>query len=135
MSKLFLSLFFPIFVFSFSWDYTHEFNLKKDEVAKIKVIKREDSSVRFIDLRWTLYVDGSLILLAKFDGFPTQYRLKQEYKRNSIKIYLRDDYVDGFKRAYLIVSFKDMNSNKAKLVANITDVKKAFKIEFIDPKK
>jgi hypothetical protein len=135
MSKLFLALFFPIFAFSFSWDYTHEFNLKKDEVAKIKVLKREDSSVRFIDLRWTLYRDDTLVLLVNYDGFPTQYILQQKHKRNSIKMYLQDDYVDGFKRAYLIVSFKDMNLKKAKLVVNITDVKKVFKIEFIDPKK
>jgi hypothetical protein len=135
MSKIFLALVFPILLFGFKWDYTHEFTLKKDQVAKIKVTKRSDKSVQWIEFRWTLYTNDRLILLTKYDSFPNQYTLQHKYKRNSIKIDLRDDYGDGFKRAYMILTFKDFGSSKATLITDITDPKKSIEIEFVDPKK
>ncbi len=122
---------------AFKWEYTHDFVLKKDEIGQIKVIKRVDSTVRILTLRWTLYQNERLVILAKYDGFPTQYIIQKEYKRNSIKITLRDDYSEAAKRCYLILTFKDFNDTKksALIGAFITDPQKRIEIQFIDPKK
>ena len=137
MKKFFLILLLPSLLVAFKWDDTHDFILKKDQFGKIKVIKRADSSVRILALRWTLYQNGRLVVLANYDGFPTQYIIQKEYKRNSIKITLRDDYAEGSKRAYLILAFKDFNDKNmtALIKAFVTDPQKSLEIEFIDPKK
>ena len=137
MRKLFLILLFPLLLSAFKWDYTHDFILKKDEVSEIKVLKRGDTTERILLLRWTLYTNGRLVLLAKYDGFPRQYILQKEYKRNSIKINLRDDYIEGSKRCYLILTFNSFDDTKksALLKASILDPQKRIEIEFIDPKK
>jgi len=137
MKKLFLALLLPLFVFAFKWEYTHDFVLKKDELGLIEVIKREDSKKRVLSVRWTLYQNERLVLLVKYDGFPTQYIIQKEYKRNSIKITLRDDYSEGSKRCYLILKFEDFHEDKktALIQAFVTDPKKRIEIQFIDPKK
>ncbi len=137
MKKLFLALFLPTFIFAFKWDYAHDFVLKKDEVGVVEVTKREDRTKRLLELRWTLFTNERLVLLVKYDGFPTQYILQKEYKRNSIKITLRDDYHDAFNRAFLVLKFDDFDEAKkrADLKLFITDAKKRVEIKFIDPKK
>ncbi len=137
MKKLFLTLFLPLFLVAYKWDYTHDFILKKDEVAVIKVRKKADSSSRILQLRWTLYTNERLVLLVNYDGFPRQYILQKEYKRNSIRITLRDDYSLRAKRSYLILTFKDFSDNNrtALIKAFVADPNKKIEIGFIDPKK
>ncbi len=137
MKKLLIVLFLPVLLLAFKWEYRHNFILKKDEIGQINVIKRVDSTVRVLKFRWTLYQNGRLVVLAKYDGFPTQYIIQKEYKRNSIKITLRDDYTEGSKRCYLILSFKTFNDSKktALIGAFVTDPQKRIEIQFIDPKK
>ena len=135
--KFFLLLFFSSLLCAFQWDYSHDFFLKKDEVGVIEVTKREDQSKRLLHLRWTLFENKRLVVLVKYDDFPTQYVLQKEYKRNSIKITLRDDYSDSFKRTFLIIKFDDFATKKktAHLKVSIADPKKIVEIKFIDPKK
>jgi len=137
MKKLFLALFVPLFVFAFEWDYAHDFVLKKDEIAMIEVTKREDNTKRILQLRWTLHANERLVVLVKYDGFPTQYIVQKEYKRNSIRITLRDDYSESSKRCFLILKFKDFDEEKkiATIQAFVADPKKRIEIGFIDPKK
>ena len=134
MKKLFIALLFPFMLSAFTWDYSHDFVLKKDEVSSIEVIKREDSSKRVMTLRWTLYQNNRLVLLINYDGFPTQHILQKEYKRNSIKITLRDDYTLASKRCYMIIGFHDFDEAKKTVLlrASITDPKKVIEIKFSD---
>ncbi len=136
MKKLFLTLFLPLILVAFKWDFSHNFVLTKDAVGKIEVKKKQDASVRVVTLRWTLYQNERLVLLIKYDGFPTQYILQKKYKRDSIKIALRDDYHERSKRSYLILSFKDFNAKNrsALLKAFVTDPQKSLEIKFTDPK-
>jgi hypothetical protein len=136
MKKFFLVTLFSLYATAFSWDYQHNFQLKKDQVAHIEVIKRVDESKRDLTLRWTLYQNERLVLLVKYDGFPTQYILQKEYKRNSIRIALRDDYSEESQRCFLLLRFKSFDEGKkiALLEASIMDVKKRVEIRFIDPK-
>jgi len=137
MTKLFSLLLLPLFLSAFSWDYSHDFILKKDKVAVVEVVKREDRSKRVLTMRWTLFQNERLVLLINYDGFPTQYIIQKKYKRNSIKIALRDDYYEGSKRAIMIVTFKEFDEAKktAHLKASISDPKKRVEIRFIDSEK
>jgi hypothetical protein len=137
MIKFFSLLLLPLFLFSFSWDYSHEFVLKKDQLALVEVLKREDSSKRVLAMRWTLFQNERLVLLVNYDGFPTQYIVQKKYKRNSIKIALRDDYHDSFKQAIMIVTFKAFDDAKktALLKVSVSDPNKQIEITFIDPEK
>jgi hypothetical protein len=135
--KLFFFSVLPLLLSAFSWDYSHDFVLKKDKVATIEVIKREDRSKRVLTMRWTLFENERLVLLVKYDGFPTQYVVQKKYKRNSIKIALRDDYHEGSKRAIMIVTFKAFDDAKktALLKVSVSDPNKRIEITFIDPEK
>ena len=137
MKKLFLALLLPLHIFAFKWEYAHDFVLKKDEVGVIEVLKREDTKKRALNVRWTLHQNERLVVLVNYDGFPTQYILQKVYKRNSIRITLRDDYSEGSKRCFLILKFDDFKEDKktALIKAFVHDPKKRIEIKFIDSKK
>ncbi len=132
MSKLLLSLLVPLMLWSSLFDYKKVYSLKKDEVAKILVTKRDTKEVQEVRFRWTLYSDKKLVLLVKYDDFPTQYLLQKEYKRNSIRIYLRDDYQNIFKRAYLVLNFVSFDEGKdiATINAMVSDPNRELEIDF-----
>jgi hypothetical protein len=132
MSRTLFALLFGISSLfgSFKFDYQKDFDLKKDEIASIKITKRANKDSQNLNFRWTLYSDDKLVLLVKYDNFPTQYLLQKEYKRNSIKIYLRDDYLKSFKRAYLILQFVDFKDKRAHIKALISDPSRELDIEF-----
>ena len=138
MKKLLLLLGAPLFLVAFSWDYSHDFVLKKDETARIIVSERRDiTRKRELSFRWTLFQNKRLVLLVKYGGNPMQFVLQQVYKRNSIKINLRDDYHDGFNRSYVMLTFKrfDEGNQTALLKTSISDPKKRIEIRFEDFKK
>ena len=70
----------------------------------------------------------------KYDGHPMQYILQKRYKRNSIKIALRDDYKDAFKRSYFFLKFSKFDEKKkeALLKVSIHDPEKRSNIVFVD---
>ncbi|RUM66585.1 MAG: hypothetical protein DSZ06_02945 [Sulfurospirillum sp.] len=134
MSKILFLLLISQALFPFNWDSLHTYTLKKDQVAKVEITNREDQTKELIKFRWTLYTNKRLVLLLKKGAYPTQYILQQRYKANSIKINLSDEYIDEFDRAFLRLSFKDFKSKKAKFDLFVSDPKKRFYVEFIDPK-
>lgn len=145
MSKILATLFFSTALLFGAkvdkFDYTHTFSLKKDEVAKISVIKkdyktspRKESEVSF---RWTLFHNHLLILLVSYEGFTTQYVLEKRYKRDSVSIWLMGDYERVGERVFLALKFSDFKADKkiATLDAMILDRKKRVEVRFINPKR
>ncbi len=132
MSRFFWVLIAPLLLWSFQFDDTKSYSLKKDQVAKISVTKRSNRDRQQLLFRWTLYSDKRLVLLVKYDNFPTQYLLQRDYKRNSIRIYLRDDYQHSYKRAYLVLRFADFDEKKeeAKIEAFVYDPDKVLEVKF-----
>jgi hypothetical protein len=122
-----------------AFDYSDKFILKKDEVAKIEIIKKDYKTHRVSELkfRWTLYHNDRLVLLVNYDGFATQYILKKEYQRDSIKIDLVGDYVNIADKVYLILKFRDFKNDKklADFDVMIKDLKKRVEVKFIHPKR
>jgi hypothetical protein len=122
-----------------AFDYSEQFTLKKDQIAKVEVIKRdyETHKMALLKFRWTLYHNDRLVLLVNYDGFPTQHVLKKEYKKDSIRLNLLGDYVNIANRVYLILKFSNFDSSKklANFDVMIKDPKKRVEVKFIHPKR
>ena len=142
MNKLYLSLLFCTSLFSkelVNWDYTHEFSLKKDDVAKVEIVKKEyehqsdkDGKLSF---RWTLHQNKLLVLLVNYEGHPTQHVLEKLYKRDSVSLNLMGDYAQFAQKVILKLKFSDFTKNRATIEALVYDPKKRVEVEFIDPKR
>jgi hypothetical protein len=142
MSKLVVFLLFSLSLFSGEfkdWDYTHTFTLKKDEVAKIRVIKKEYESQPKpegdFSFRWTLYHNKLLVLLVNYENHKTQYALQKLYKRDAVTFNLLGDYENFNQQVILKLKFLEFSKDKATLEAMIYDPKKRTEVEFIEPKK
>jgi len=142
MNKLYLSLLFCTSLFSkelVNWDYTHEFSLKKDDVAKIEIVKKEYESQSDKDgklsFRWTLHQNKLLVLLVNYEGHPTQHVLEKLYKRDSVSLNLMGDYAQFAQKVILKLKFSDFTKNRATIEALVYDPKKRVEVEFIDPKR
>ncbi len=122
-----------------SWDYTHTFKLKKDEIATISVIKKEYENQSELEgklvFRWTLFHNDLLILLVNYEGHPTQHVLQKVYKRDAVTISLLGDYEQLNQRVLLKLKFSDFSKDIATLDALIYDPKKRIEVQFIDPKR
>ena len=82
MRTLLLYLLSLSLLFSINWTTTSEFTLKKDRVALWLVGERE------LSFRWTLFHNEGLVYIAKFDNFPYQGILYDDYRKNGFKIKL-----------------------------------------------
>ncbi len=122
-----------------SWDYTHTFKLKKDEIATISVIKKEYENQSKLEglltFRWTLFHNEHLVLLINYEGHPTQHVLQKIYKRDAVTINLLGDYKQINQRVLLKLKFSDFSKDIATLDALIYDPKKRIEVQFIDPKR
>ena len=66
------------------WDYTKEISLKKDQYQTVLV--KENSELRVLKFRWTLYAGGGLVMHLNYNGRASQFILYQQYKKNTYKI-------------------------------------------------
>ncbi len=121
------------------FDYSHLFNLNKDEVAKISVIKKDYKTNHQLDgelkFRWTLFHNDLLILLVNYEGFSFEHVLKKEPKRDSVDIELLSDYQRFEDRVFLVLKFIRYRDGTADIEAHIRDPKNKIEVEFIEPKR
>ena len=140
MSKIGLILLFCLSLFgrdTVNWDYTHTFELKKDEIATISIVKKEYDSQSKLEgkfkFRWTLYQNKLLVVLSNYEGHPTQHVLEKLYKRDSLSFNLLGDYEQRNQRVILKLLFRDFGKDSATMEALIYDPKKRIEVQFIDP--
>ncbi len=118
------------------WDAEHTYRLAKDQEAVITVLKPDPKAEHprksLLRFRWTLYRNHRLIVLVRYDGFPTQYVLERGYRRDAIRIYLRDDYLRGDKRSYLLIRFDAFDPKRyvATLSTLLWDPRKRVEVRF-----
>ncbi len=123
------------------WDQVHTYRLKKDQTAKITVIKPDLKGEREkrsdLTFRWTLYRNGRLVLLMRYGGFPTQHILEAGYKRDAARLYLRDDYSREDLRSYLLIRFQKFDPKRriATLDVMVKDPQKRVRMIFENEKK
>ncbi|WP_456480273.1 hypothetical protein [Nautilia sp.] len=107
MNKFFI-LFFPFFLFAEFIKFPYTLKLKKDETALFQVYYKDGTYP--LKLRWTLFTNGVLTLLYRYDNYPRQITLFREYPLNTFKI----DIVDfSGSHPYFYIKFKEYNGKIA----------------------
>ena len=108
--------------------------LKKDEYKTYMV--RYDRFEKPFYFRWTLYVNGGLVVQRSYDRFPAQNILKLGYRNNSFKLYLKPKD-SKLKVPYIMVKFVEFDSTNELAIFKlfISDEKEEVQIEELKAKK
>ncbi len=139
--------FFPILFFfllnlqgATKWKYQYQFELKKDQFAKV-LISYRDKKIFLrngeFDFRWTLYKTGALIVFSIFQKVESQHVLYLGYGLNSYELRLVPGGASLADSVYLTVVFSnfDKKNRAAKIDVFIKDDNSKILADFIDPNK
>lgn len=87
MGKPFLLGFLATLAFALPnsyWKSQYIVELKKDEILRIVFIPKKGKKQE-LTYRWTLYKDGGLVVILRYDGFVKQFVLYSDYQVDSFK--------------------------------------------------
>jgi hypothetical protein len=107
MNKFFF-FFLPVFLFGFFIRFPYEISLKKDQTVKFKVYYLKYTYP--FEMRWTLYKNGYIVVLYKFNNFPRQVMLTKNYPLDSFKVEIAKFPLFY---PYLFIKFVDFNDKIA----------------------
>jgi len=109
-------------------------SLKKDEQKKILV--KYDNKKRLFKFRWTLYVNGGIVVLRSYDKTVAQNILYLNHKNQSFRVELKTRGADFYNVPYILVKFKefDFKKNIAKFVLYLSDDKEQIRLEIVKNK-
>ncbi|MDD2383788.1 MAG: hypothetical protein PHN18_06315 [Sulfurospirillaceae bacterium] len=125
-----------------SFEYQHQFSLKKDEIATIIINRKEvvkkpqndnPTNEYILHFRWTLYANNTLIVLVNYRGYPTQYTMQKKSPLDSVIIPLLPDSIDRINgRVYLKMVFNDFSQGNKEAIFDIfiEDTNQRILVEF-----
>lgn len=111
MNKFVLILcLFCSFVFAVAeWSNEYEVKLKRNEVHKVSLVVGMTNKEVFF--HWTLFADGGLVFLAKYDEFNHQSILYNDYKKDFFKIQLSKEGSREKQSPYVAIFFKNYDKD------------------------
>jgi hypothetical protein len=124
--KSFFAAFFLVFnSFAIDWAYSEPFNLRKDEFAVFLVDEN------YLTFRWSLFHNKGLVSMIKYDHFPYQTILYDDYKLNAIKIPVKTNRIATPPLPYIMIVFEgfDFDRNVSNMKLYLSDVKGVVRIE------
>lgn len=118
-----------------NWTHTHNYTLKKDEIANIGISTTESKGLDTSSLffRWTTIVGDRVTILLNHKGYPHQYILYKKRSLDRIKLYLLPDGSNRMEdRTYLLLVLTDINqgNKEASFDILIEDNKNRILVEF-----
>ncbi len=121
-------------LFADDLQYVKKISLKKDEQKKILV--KYDNKTRLFKFRWTLYVNGGLIILRSYDKTVAQNILYLNYKNQSFRVELKTRGDDFHNVPYILIKFKkfDFKKDSAKFSLYLSDDKDQIRLKIIKNK-
>jgi len=97
------------------WTSYASFVLKKDQIQHVKIVERV-GGVHKLAFRWTLYVNGGLVMHIAYDKRRYQSLLYLSYKRNAFRFDLfpkpKDAIYKPFETPYALLVFKAFDKKK-----------------------
>ena len=134
--QVFITLAFSLTSVTFANDFKEDFKitLKKDEQKKILV--KYANKEKIFNFRWTLYINGGLVLLQSYDKFVAQNVLYLNHKNQSVRIVLRNNGSNFYNPPYFLLKFKafDSKKNEAKFELYLYDDKMQIGLKFLKNK-
>lgn len=117
------------FIFANNFTQIKEISLKKDEPKKI-LVKYADKE-KLLEFRWTLYVNGGLVIFRSYDRIVAQNVLYLREKNQSFRVELKPMGEDSYNVAYVLVRFKEFDSEKGEAIFELllSDRKKQILLE------
>ena len=109
-------------------------SLKKDEQKKI-LVKYANREKLFV-FRWTLYANGGLVTLYRYDNFVAQNVLYLNHRNQSFRLKLRDDGKSFYNPPYFLLKFKEFDTKKkeAKFELYLYDNEMQIELKFLKNK-
>ena len=127
-------LFFNAVVFADELQDVGEISLKKDEQKKILV--KYDNKTRLFKFRWTLYMNGGLVILRSYQKTVAQNILYLNYKNQSFRVELKTRGADFYNVPYMLIKFKEFDPKKkiAKFELYLSDDKEQIRLKILKNK-
>ena len=91
-----------------------EITLKKDELKKILV--SYDGKEKLLKFRWTLFVNGGLVVFRSYDKIVAQNTLYLRHKNRSFRLELKTRGVDFYNVPYVLIRFKEFKHDTKEAV-------------------
>lgn len=85
-------------------------SLKKDQQKKILV--KYENKEKLFTFRWTLYVNGGLVILRSYDGEVAQNVLELNHKNQTFRVTVKPRGANNFNVPYILVKFKEFDQEK-----------------------
>jgi len=98
------------------WTHFESFALKKDQIQHIEIVERSSGQIHKLAFRWTLYINGGLVMHISYDNRRFQPVLYLIYHRDSFKFDLfpkpKDALYKPFETPYALLVFKAYDEKK-----------------------
>lgn len=95
------------------WDKTQDVRLQKDEPYRVifhEQVAQEGTVIqREFVLRWTLFVNDSLTVTVKYDGFNHHHVMKKKRGWNSVRLQLLPRADSQRETPYMLIEFQEFD--------------------------
>ncbi|MDR2639103.1 MAG: hypothetical protein LBC09_04630 [Helicobacteraceae bacterium] len=88
------------------WAHSEPFSLRKDEFAVFEI------NENILTFRWSLFHNNGLVSLIKYDFFPYQTILYDDYKLNAIKIPVKTNATTPPPAPYVMIVFEGFDRDR-----------------------
>lgn len=85
-------------------------SLQKDQQKKILV--KYENKIKLFTFRWTLYVNGGLVVLRSYDKQVAQNVLELNHKNQSFRVAVKPRGANNFNVPYILIKFKEFDYEK-----------------------
>lgn len=105
--------------------------LKKDETKNILV--KYASKKKLFSFRWTLFVNGGLVIHRSYDTIVSQNILYLNHQNQSLRVELKPRGADAFDVPYLLLKFKkfDFKKKEAEFELFLSDEKNQILLKYM----
>lgn len=134
-ARILLALFLAVGMLHAQWRTTKEIRLKKDEMFQMMV--NSEGSQRLLTFRWTLFIDGRLVVFRSFDGSVSQHLLALNHHNQSFRVALLPSIPKSLKMPFILVKFKsyDYETGEGLFEMMLRDDDEAFVLTYLNEKK